>query len=453
MKYLDTESSILEFKQETPQNDQIVKTIIGFCNQNGGKLVIGVADNGTIIGISPEEASNAIESLSKAIYDASTPPILPLVYTQTINEKTLLVVEVSSGTNKPYYRKSEGLEKGTYIRLGPMTLRATPDLIEELKWQARGKCYDMMPVYESTEKDLDQDKIREFIQQKKIGKIAEIPQELLRSYYLITQEHAHIYATTAGILLFGKQPQHYFTEAMIICSHFKGIEGRDAIASIDCDGTLFNQFDRAFEFIISRLSKAFTIRGPRRNEILEIPPEAIREALLNMIVHRNYHQKSPSKIAIYQNRIEFFSPGTFFGPLNSQNLKIGLSFIRNAAICKAFREAEYIEKMGSGLITIFKTYEERNLKTPSIIEGEGFVKCILPRELLGKVVDAVVDELQPILALFDSATEITISDVIKNLHLPRTTAARRLEKLFKLGKLEKIGKGRNTVYCKTSVSS
>ncbi len=448
MKYPNIESSTVEFKKEIPQSDQIVKTIIGFCNQNGGKLIIGVADNGTIIGVSSDLAAYAIESLSKAIYDASAPPILPLVYTQTINERTLLVIEVSSGTNKPYYRKSEGLEKGTYIRLGSMTLRASSDLIEELKWQARGKCYDMMPVYETSESDLDHEKIKEFIRSRKFETKAKISPELLRSYYLITHEHAHTYTTTAGILLFGKEPQYFFTEAMIICSHFKGVEGRDALASIDCTGTLFEQFERAFDFIVSRLSKSFTIEGKQRNEILEIPITAIREALLNMIVHRNYHQKSPSKIAIYQNRIEFFSPGTFFGPLNSQNLKLGLSFIRNPAICKAFREAQYIEKMGSGIVTIFKTYEEQNLKTPSIIEGEGFIKCILPRESLATILKSPTDDLQSILNLFDVASEITISDITKNLSLPRTTAGRKLDLLIQSGKIKKKGKGRSTVYSK-----
>jgi len=449
MKYPDSESSTLEFKKEIPQKDQIVKTIIGFCNQNGGKLIIGVADSGAIIGVSSEDAADAIESLSNAIYDASTPPILPLVYTQTIHDKTLLVIEVSSGTNKPYYRKSEGLEKGTYIRLGRITLKASADLIEELKWQARGKSYDMMPVYGSSESDLDEEKIKAFIHSRKTDRRAKISHELLKSYYLIIQEHAHLYATTAGILLFGKNPQHFFTEAMIICSHFKGVEGREVLATIDCMGTLFNQFEQAYDFIFSRLTKAFTIKGPRRQEVLEIPEEAIREALLNMIVHRNYHQKSPSKIAIYQNRIEFFSPGTFFGPLNIQNLKLGLSFIRNAALCKAFREANYIEKMGSGFITIFKSYEKRGLKPPSIIEGEGFVKCILPRESLKqlKTVDAV---LQSILSLFDVADEITVSDVSKNLGLPKTTAVRKLNALLKSGEIEKKGSGRATVYFKSA---
>ncbi|MBM3198198.1 MAG: winged helix-turn-helix transcriptional regulator [Chlamydiae bacterium] len=446
MKYPAMESSILEFKEVIPQKDQIVKTIIGFCNQNGGKLIIGVSDNGEITGISLAEAVKAVEFLSQSIYDACIPPILPLVYTQTMNDRTLLIVEVSSGTNKPYYRKSEGLEKGTYIRLGSVTLKATADIIEELKWQARGRAFDTLPVYGTSEQDLDSSKIREFIRLRETEKGMKITQELLRSYHLITQEHVHTYASSAGILLFGKEPQRHFSEAMIICTHFKGIEGREALATIDCVGTLFEQFERAFDFILSRLSRSFIIKTPQRKEALEIPSKAIREALLNMIVHRNYRQSSPSKIAIYQNRIEFFSPGTFFGPLTPQNLKQGLSFIRNIAICKVFREARYIEKMGSGLITIFKTYEEGHLKPPSIIEGAGFVKCILPRELM--LEEATSEDMQAILALFEVASEIKISDIMRSIKISRTTVGRRLQQLQKQGMIEQIGTGKGTRYRK-----
>jgi len=446
MKYPSVESSTLEFKETIPQKDQIVKTTIGFCNQNGGKLIIGVSDNGKITGISSIDAAKAVESLSQSIYDACIPPILPLVYTQTINDKTLLIIEVSSGTNKPYYRKSEGLEKGTYIRLGSVTLKATADIIEELKWQARGRAFDTLPVYGASEQDLDSSKIREFIRLRETEKEAKITQEFLRSYHLIAQEHVHTYASTAGILLFGKEPQHHFSEAMIICTHFKGIEGREALATIDCIGTLFEQFERAFDFILSRLSRSFTIEAPQRKEVLEIPSKAIREALLNMIVHRNYRQSSPSKIAIYQNRIEFFSPGTFFGPLNPQNLKQGLSFIRNIAICKVFREAKYIEKMGSGLITIFKSYEENHLKTPSVIEGTGFIKCILPREPM--LEEAKSEDIQAILTLFEVVSEITISDIMKSVKISRTTAGRRLQELQSQGLIEQVGTGKGTRYRK-----
>jgi ATP-dependent DNA helicase RecG len=443
MKYPDIESSTLEFKRDLPKNDQIIKTIIGFSNQSGGRLIVGVGDDGTIVGIPDKEAASAIEYLNRSIYTSSTPPILPDVYTQTIEGKTLLIIEVSSGSNKPYFRKQDGLEKGTYIRLGRSTVRATIDLIEELKWQAHGKFFDCMPVYRTNEEDLDHKKIKEFLEKRKDRESKKITKETLLSYYLITQEHTHIYGTTAGILLFGKRPQHFFSEAMIICSHFKGVEGREAIASIDCTGTLFEQFESAYEFILSRLSKSFVIKGPRREEKLEIPEEAIRETLLNLIVHRNYHYSSPSKIAIYRDRIEFFSPGIFPNPSIANNLQSGFSHIRNIAICKVFREADYIEKIGSGLITIFKSYKNWGLKTPSVIEGEGFVKCILPRTQ-AKV--EIVDELSSIIDLFETMTEINISDVMSLLHLTRPTAGRKLDALVKRGLIEKKGKGRGSSY-------
>jgi len=444
MKYPEKESSTLELKRNLPKNDQIIKTIIGFSNQNGGRVIVGVADDGTIVGISEKEAAAAIEYLNHSIYTASTPSILPHVYTQTIEEKTLLIIEVSSGSNKPYFRKQEGLEKGTYIRLGRSTVRATIELIEELKWQAHGKFFDCLPVYQTSEEDLDSKKIEEFLKKRKDRDAKKITKETLLSYYLVTQEHTHTYATTAGILLFGKRTQHFFSEAMIICSHFKGVEGREAIASIDAVGTLFEQFETAYEFILSRLSKSFVIKGPRREEKWEIPPEAIREALLNLLVHRNYHYSSPSKIAIYRDRIEFFSPGIFSNPSIVNNLQSGFSYIRNIAICKVFREADYIEKMGSGLITIFKSYKKWGLKTPSVIEGEGFVKCILPR------IEEQVEEECNLMDLFERMHEINISEVMSHFQLTRPTAGRKLNALIKKGLIQKKGLGRGSTYIRRS---
>src|SRR5271170_1552113 len=102
MKYPEPESSFLEFKREMPKNDQVVKTIIGFCNRFGGKIIIGVNDDRTIIGISDSDVEGMMESLDRTIYEATSPPILPLVYTRSIGDKTVLCIEVSKGMNKPY---------------------------------------------------------------------------------------------------------------------------------------------------------------------------------------------------------------------------------------------------------------------------------------------------------------------------------------------------------------
>ncbi len=151
--------------------------------------------------------------------------------------------------------------------------------------------------------------------------------------------------------------------------------------------------------------------------MLEIPEVAIREAIVNAIIHRNYHISAPAKVSLYDNRIEIFSPGDFPGQLTQDILRCGISYIRNYAITKVFHEIGYIEKLGSGLNAIFESYEERGLEEPSVVEGPNFVKCILPRpSARGKASPESIDEdLQRIIRLFKTSGELSISDVIEHV--------------------------------------
>ena len=380
MKYPENESSTLEFKRTLQKHDQIIKTIVAFCNQKGGRLIIGIENDGTIVGLAEDLVLETIEYLGKSIYEACIPPIIPAVYAQRIGDKVVLVVQVSAGMNKPYYIKSLGLEKGTYIRLGRSTIRANADIIQELQWQKQGRSYDTMPVYHASIDELDREKFSHFLGARKDGDKKSLDiQAPLHAYNLTSEEHAHRYPSIAGMLLFGKDPQRYLSEAFIICTHFAGIEGREAIATRDCTGTLFEQFHSASAFVIRQLEHSYTIKGSQRKEKLEIPPEALREALLNAIVHRNYHINAPIKVAVFQNRIEIFSPGDFPGPLNVAHLTMGNSYMRNLAIVTVFRQMGYIEKLGSGFITIFSSYQREGLPQPQVIEGENYVKVVLPR--------------------------------------------------------------------------
>ena len=452
MKYPEPESSFLELKREMPKNDQIVKTIIGFCNRYGGKIIIGVNDDRTIVGVPDNDVEAIMQSLDRMIYETTSPPILPLVYTRTMEDKTVLCIEVSKGMNKPYYRRSEGLENGVYIRVGRHTLRANADLSEELKWQSRGITFDTLPVYQAGELDIDKKKIEEFFQKRKGRPKAKVTAELLEAYEICVKEHGKTYPTSAGILLFGIDPQRFFSESMIICTHYAGIEGREALATKDCTGTLFEQYREAVAFILSRLYRSFTIKGFERHEALEVPEVALREVLLNMLVHRNYHIKSPAKISIYDDRIEFFSPGDFPGPLDTHNLLGGMSFLRNPAICRIFREAHLIEKLGTGLITLFNSYMQMDLPAPQVVEGTSFIKCILPRKTPETIASQQKKELpQPLKSVYDLfgvAGEVTVAQVMTALNLPRSTAGRRLAALAQANLIIKKGAGRAARYAR-----
>ena len=446
MRFNESESNVTELKREIPRNNQIIKTAIGFCNSHGGKLVIGVSDDRSIIGLSEKSIEDAMEVIDQSIFDACSPHIIPRLYVQRFEDKSVLVVEVSEGMNKPYYRRSEGMENGVYIRLGRHTIRANQEIIQELKWQSSGIDFERLPVFQATIEDLDKSAIKSFLANRKNHGAVLLDEHVMKSYNIITYNQSKKYPSVLGILLFGRNPQIYFSEAMIICSHFRGDVGRETIATIDCEGTLFDQFNQAFEFIRGRLSRSFTIKGLKRQEKLEIPEEAIREALLNMIVHRNYHIKAPAKIAIYDNRLEFFSPGQFPGPILVENLKSGITYLRNPAICKILREANYVEKLGSGFITIFASYEKYGLKTPQVIEGENYVKCILPREMKSVSEIEGQDDLEKIKELFVARNEITIKDVTKELSVSRATAVRRLNEMINKGLIKRIGHTKNIHY-------
>ncbi len=348
MKYPRKKSSTIEFKRELPKNDQIIKTVVGFCNQKG----------------------------------------------------------------------------------------------------PRSFSYDSMPVYDATIDDLDFEKFRDFLTLRRGGAKGPIAiEDVLRSYYLITEEQGYTYPTVAGILLFGKDPQRFLAESYIICTEYSGIAGRTVLSAISCLGSLFDQYFKAFRFVTDRLAYSFTIEGPKRKEILEVPEIALRETIVNAIIHRNYHISACTKIGLYDDRIEIFSPGDFPGQLTTETLRCGISYIRNYAITKVFHELGYIEKLGSGLTMLFESYEERGLEEPQVIEGPNFVKCILPRPSNKRTSSEKTDDhTRHILRLLKATHELSIGDIVQQAMIPRTTAGRRIAELMSQGLIEKTGKGKSTRY-------
>lgn len=450
MKHPEQESSQLEFKRELPSYQQIIKTTIGFCNLFGGKIIVGVADDRNIVGLPEEKISAIMDALQESIFKNCNPVIIPNIYTQRIHDKLLLIIEVSSGMNKPYFLISEGLEKGTYCRVGALTRRATPEMIRELQWKAKGYSQDEMPIYATNSDIIDQKTLSDFLKQRKKSVVSHDVIVFMKHYKLVLEEHHRCYATIAGILLFSKEPQRYLSEAFVICSHFQGKEGRHVLATKDCMGTLFQQVNDCLAFLSERLYHQFEIKAAKREEMLEIPEEALREIVINALVHRNYDIPGPCKIAIYDDRVEIFSPGNFPGPLQHDKLEMGLTYIRNPVICRIFREAGYIEKLGSGFITLFTSYRQRHLPTPSVIESSGFVKCILPRRMANETEQTTKMNVETrevlVLNLLNMADTISTKDVVSQLKVSRQTAYRILSALVDKGRLKKRGVGAGTMY-------
>ena len=444
----EQESATLEFKEKLPSNDQLIKVVIGFCNQFGGRLMIGIADNLEIKGISESEARQALKAIPALIYESCFPPIIIRASVQQMANCCILIIDVSEGMNKPYYKKALGVQAGTYLRLGSSTLKATPELIADLQRQSRALSFDQSPVYSLNPSNLSSKEILAFLKQRTNSSpsLKKVDPTLLRALKLVLDEHGKSYPTVAGLLLFGSLSDAFFPESYILCTEFKGTEGRDILRSLECRGNLFVQLDQAYEFILASLSKSQKIVSKKREEHYEIPELAIREILINAIVHRNFAVPAPIKVAIFRDRIEIFSPGNFPGPLRTEDLEKGISYIRNPVICKIFREAGLIEKLGSGFATVFSLYRTHNLMKPIVIEGVNYIKCILPR-LKAQDFPAQKDD-QAILDLFLRSSFITLNQVT-SLGMSRATAGRRLKALVEKKLLQTTGRGPATRYTKT----
>lgn len=448
-QYPHKESAILEFKRDMPQKKQtMLKTVVGFANTYGGQIVVGIDDSGEIIGVPEDAIDQLIDDLNRSIYDSLSPSIYPAIYSKRFGDQLVIVIDIAEGGNKPYHFRDMRVNEGTYVRMGTHTMLATQDIIQQLHWQSQRKFLDEMPVYAAQEDDIDMSAFEKFLEQRKQHNIKADPQEMLRHYEILTKDRGRVYPTVAGILLFGKNPEKFFPEAFTICTHIAGTSGRDVIATRDSVGQLFQQYKDCVAFITSHLNASFTIKGTAaREEQLEIPPEAIREIVLNAIVHRNYLIPGPSKITLYDDRLEIFSPGNFPGPIKADKVDIGVTYIRNTIITRIFRDIGFIEKLGSGFITLFKSYAERKLPMPIITEGVGFVKCILPREPIGRKVENL-EYSDFINTLLLTKKEIKVSDVMEYLKVSRSTAGRILMQLTQEGHLKKIGKGSATSYIK-----
>ncbi len=441
MKYEESESSILEFKLVPPDGLQVVNTLVAFANTHGGRLVFGVRDDREIIGLSEETTHQLMESLAQSVSQKTTPPLQPYLYSQRKNDQLLVIVEVSRGRRKPYFLTTKGLQQGVYIRLGSQTVKATSEMIDEIQWQSRGFSIDTMPVYAADPEELDLDAFGEFLSRKAHKRASALAKQML-AYGLALEEHGQIFPTTAGLLLFGASPQKYLTEAFVICTHFEGVRGRKAIATRDSRGTLFQQIDDTIAWIHSRLNKEFRIDGAaQRAERLEVPEDVIREMIVNAVIHRNYQIQGPNKVAIFDDRIEIFSPGSFPGPLVQSQLDQGFTFIRNRVIGRVMREIGVIEKLGSGLMTLFERYRERDLPRPEVIEGAGFVKVILPRQTPQTTTVPKSDDEERLMRMFLKHDEVKVGDVITLLEVSRSSAVRLLRSLIDKGQIERIGAG------------
>ena len=429
------ESETLELKRSMPTEDKkYLKTVSAFANGKGGKIVFGIEDETLrVIGVPKEKLFVYMDSITNAIAENCSPSIVPNIFFQAIGQKTVIVLEIQSGQNKPYFVRREGLADGTYVRIGATTRRATDEKLQELILFGKRLSFDEMPFGENPAASFDIESLCQTI--RKFSK-KNVTRKNLESWQLLVPYKNRKFPSNAFELL----TKNSFTFAKIQCARFKGKEKGIFIDKKDFDGPLYEQIEKAYDFVLSHIHLSAKIQGVLRKEEYEIPPEAIREVVINAVVHRNYLVPSFIQIAVYDDRIEVSSPGSLFGGITIEEMKTGSSSIRNKVLADVFAKMNIIEHWGSGILKVFSLCREKGLKEPSIVEKTESILFSLWRKTTQKTTQKLSDMEMRILELVRENVELSRGEIAEKLgNITPDGVKYHLSNLQKKGALKRVG--------------
>jgi CRISPR-associated endonuclease/helicase Cas3 len=341
---------------------------VAFANGAGGKIVIGVEDKTLrVVGVDAASLPTICDSIANAISDLCTPRILPDIDPETLEGKNIIVVEIGPGQNRPYYIKSSGPKKGTFIRVGGTTRIADEAVLKDLQLQGINASFDEQ-VYVGAEYDETA--------AEKLCKAAEhyifeaenvkktIRSNQLERWGLLKRAGRKIAPTNAFMLM----TENPFPFAKIQCALFKGTARAVFIDKREYDGPLYEQIEEAYNFVLRHINLGAEINGLIRSDVYELPPEGIREMIVNAVAHRNYSENSCVQVFVYDDRVEVTSPGMLSGGITLNMILSGASSVRNRAVTAMFAQMRIVENFGTGIQRIIEACREYGVADPEFVE-------------------------------------------------------------------------------------
>ncbi len=430
------ESETVELKAIVVED--IKKEIIAFANCEGGKLYIGVLDDGTVTGLdNPDETSLQISNM---VRDAIKPDLTMFLHyeTITVDEKKIVAVDIQQGTERPYYIAKKGLRpEGVYIRQDYSSVPATNTAIRRMIKETDGDHFEEMRsleqnlTFESAKKIFAERNVKfGFTQMKTLG--------------MATQDGVY---TNLGLLL-SDQCVHTIKAAV-----FQGITQSEFKDRKEFSGSLFRQMNEAYDFIDFRNQTHSTFDKLYRIDRRDYPETAVREALMNLLVHREYSFRASTFISLYSDRLEFISIGGLVNGVSLKDVTMGISVCRNAKLANIFYRLELIEAYGTGIIKIMEAYEGTGM-TPQIETSDNAFKIILPnlnampepeRQIQVNSENSMPEE--KVIALTKQRGFVTRKEIEILLGMGQSSCGRLLKKMTENGLLIQEGTGKNIHYC------
>ena len=423
-----SEDGITEFKREyTPE---INKTIVAFANTNGGTLYIGVANDGKIFGV--DEIDSVMLKTGNNIRDSIKPDVTMFMNYQkeVVKSKEIIKITVQKGVSCPYYIAGKGLRpEGVYVRQGASTVPASEAAILRMIKETDGGQFE-------EERSLNQELM-----------FNELKNEFEKQNILFDANHKKslnifnsdgIYTNLALIL----SDQNVHTIKLAV------FEGNDKIIFKDrreFTGSLIKQLNDIYEFI-DRCNRLHSeTDGLRRVDKRDYPEDAVREALVNALVHRDYAYSDSTLVSIFDDRIEIVSIGGLVKGITFDDMMLGVSIKRNKNLANVFYRLTLIEAYGTGIPKIMRSYRDYHVK-PKIEITENVYKVTLPNCNAEAKKSFETDNEKTILSLFNKRDFIIRKDVEEVLSVSQTMAGRLLKKLSDKHVIKAVGGGKNTRY-------
>lgn len=415
---------------------ELKKEVVAFANTCDGTIYIGINDRGEIVGV--ENSDDAMERAGASIRNSIKPDISMYVTLnlKKIENKNIIVIKVQRGASRPYYIAEKGLKpSGVYIRQGTSSVPASEDYIRQMIKETDGDSFEKL-------RSLNQDltfNYADMIFEKADINFSDIQK---RTLGIIGEDNLY---TNLGLLL-SDQCLHTLKIAV-----FEGKEKSIFKDRKEFKGSLIKQVTEGFEYIELLNKTKATFEGLIRKDERDYPVEAIREALLNAVVHREYSFGASTLINIYEDRMEFVSLGGIVTGLSLEAIMLGVSQSRNEKLANIFYRLHLIEAYGTGIQKIILNYEKYKVK-PIIKTEVGVFQVVLPNIHYQENIDEKESQF------FDlSNNQKTILELLKQeektrkeieiyIGLSQTRVITLLKELIELGVIEKIGRGKNIKY-------
>lgn len=342
----EREGRAVGFKVDASSTRGIVKCFVAFCNTAGGWIVVGVDDDRHVVGLeNPQEVEQAI---SQAIYDLTEPRQSPLISFATQDDKELVVVGAQFFQGPEPLTMREGKKVTVYERVGSNAMPVTDEArLEQIRRERRGRDgFDQLPASGATLDDLDLEAIAGAFGQVGI----EIDEGKLESFDLAVSQNGALLPTNAGVLLFGREPGRSLPDAYFRAIRYPGVDkGGDVIDSAEWTGVpLLQAIEEVENFIARNTGVAQSLPGRQRREIAHYDPEVLRELLHNAVAHTDYSAPGMHlNVSIYKDRLVIDSPGGMPVGMSVEQLKEGISRVRNRAVMSVLHVLGYVEKHGT----------------------------------------------------------------------------------------------------------